>query len=320
MLCPGCGREVNLENRVCPFCGRVLAASSPSSAAAPQEITGKSLTDRRQAPSPRRRSVRIELQIPVVVRWLTKTGSTLEEATETQVVNAHGCTVTLKAVMFEGTPVEVFNRDTNGVRKGRIVCCGAAPDGRNQASIELAEPDPKFWGTRYEALCPWTGGERRLSPRYKCVGSVGFIPQGAEFEIPGQLSDISSEGCYVDTMSPLPSGTPLQLSVELTGERIQAEAVVRSSHPSIGMGLQFKHLNEENRARLNKVLTRLSEEARAGARPVVEVTSASPPRALSQETLKVLEALVRDLESKGVLRREELLQAVENAKASANSS
>ncbi|MFQ5791781.1 MAG: PilZ domain-containing protein [Acidobacteriota bacterium] len=261
------------------------------------------------------------MQIPLGVKWVAKNGSALEEDTETGVVSAHGCTVWLKGVVFEGIAVELTNRDTKMVRKGRVTFCGEiGPDGRNQVGIELDEPDPKFWGSQYAEFAPWTGEERRRHPRYKCVGSVGLIPQGTELETRESLSDISHDGCYVNTMSPLSSGTSVRASLQLMGELIQTEAVVQVSHPAVGMGLKFMQLDKENRARLDKVLTQLAGEPKPGPPRAVESLPPSSPPVNTLETSAVLEALVEVLESKGVLSRQELLQAIERAKAPGPSS
>ncbi len=117
----------------------------------------KMVPDRRPRPVERRRSVRAECQVPVVVRWVGPQGSRKEEATETRIVNAHGCLVFLKAMVIEGTKVEVMNCDTKEVRRGHVAWCGGVEIGRrSQVAIELEDPDPKFWGHRYIDFLLWT--------------------------------------------------------------------------------------------------------------------------------------------------------------------
>ncbi|MDA2913220.1 hypothetical protein MYX77_04540 [Acidobacteriia bacterium AH_259_A11_L15] len=68
----------------------------------------------------------------------------------TNVVNAHGCLLLLKAPLIEGMEVEVTNADTQEVRRGRVAWYGGlAEDFRNKLAIELDHPDPNFWGQRY---------------------------------------------------------------------------------------------------------------------------------------------------------------------------
>jgi hypothetical protein len=90
------------------------------------------------------------LKVLVVVKWTSKDGSPQEEATETKVVNSNGCLVLLKARVSEGLSVELVQRNTKEVRKGRVTFCGAVElDGRTQVGVALEDPDPYFWGQEY---------------------------------------------------------------------------------------------------------------------------------------------------------------------------
>lgn len=116
----------------------------------------KLVPDRRQIPVERRRSTRAECQVPVVVKWMAPDGTEKEEATETKVINAHGCLLLLKAPLPERTRVELVNHDTKEVRRGRIAWSGGVgADRRNRVAIELEDPDPKFWGPRYIDFLLW---------------------------------------------------------------------------------------------------------------------------------------------------------------------
>lgn len=99
--------------------------------------------------SERRRSLRAELKIPIVIRWNTQEG-TREEHTETMVINANGCLVLAKGPASEGLDVDVANEISGEVRKGKVVYCGKMePEGRTHVGIELYSPNPKFWGSEY---------------------------------------------------------------------------------------------------------------------------------------------------------------------------
>lgn len=105
----------------------------------------------RQYAYERRRSPRREIQIPVRVRWIADDGSRREEVTKTQVVNAHGCLLLLRAALWVGTEVELVNLSSQAVRRGKVAWGGeVSSDGRNKVGIELDEPDPHFWGPQYE--------------------------------------------------------------------------------------------------------------------------------------------------------------------------
>lgn len=96
--------------------------------------------------------------VPVVIRWVDVKGFPHEEATETRVVNAHGCLVLLRSVLRDGQRVELVNRETQEVHNGRVVWCGAVErDGRSRVGIELENPTPEFWGQQYVDFLLWVG-------------------------------------------------------------------------------------------------------------------------------------------------------------------
>lgn len=98
----------------------------------------------------RRRSVRVDLQVPVVIRWVGRDGSPRVKQAKTIVVNEHGCLLPLSVAMVEGTSLELENRSSKQVRAGKVIWCGLpSRQGTHQVGIELAEPDPQFWGPEY---------------------------------------------------------------------------------------------------------------------------------------------------------------------------
>ena len=70
-------------------------------------------------------------------------------------------------------------------------------------------------------------------------------------------TDISGNGCYVETVMPLPIGTALRVDLWMGDERISPSAVVRTRDPGVGMGIEFSGLPEESKklfqAHLDKI-------------------------------------------------------------------
>ena len=98
----------------------------------------------------RRRSVRLDLQLPLVVRSVGKDGTVQEAEAVTLVVNGHGCLLRLKAAMIEGMNLDIVNSSSEEVRRGRVVWCGeVSPEGEHRVAIELEDRDPRFWGPKY---------------------------------------------------------------------------------------------------------------------------------------------------------------------------
>ena len=91
----------------------------------------------------------------------------------------------------------------------------------------------------------------RSQERFKCAGSVEVRSTESQFPIHCGLADISLSGCYIETTHPLPAGTRLDLAFQLSmTSPIHARAVVRTSYPLVGMGVQFLEISPEHFPRL----------------------------------------------------------------------
>ncbi len=104
------------------------------------------------APSPspteaeRRRSQRVLLVAPVKIAWKTDDDSFSHEA-ETEVVNAHGALLRMKATPPSLTSVELIHPKTGRVASARIVkMIPRKADGYVRMAVELEIPSYDFWG------------------------------------------------------------------------------------------------------------------------------------------------------------------------------
>jgi hypothetical protein len=70
-------------------------------------------------------------------------------------------------------------------------------------------------------------------------------------------TDISGNGCYVETIMPLPIGTALKVDFWIEREHVSASATVRTRDPGVGMGIEFTGLAEERRALFQAHLDKL---------------------------------------------------------------
>jgi hypothetical protein len=87
--------------------------------------------------------------------------------------------------------------------------------------------------------------QNRPHPRYAFRCEAQFCPQGTSATMAGMLSDISLSGCYMETLTPLPIGTQLDVKFTSNGVTLNLPGIVRVVHPNMGMGIQFSDLNGE---------------------------------------------------------------------------
>ncbi len=72
-----------------------------------------------------------------------------------------------------------------------------------------------------------------------------------------RVSTIGLGGIFIATPTPPPVGEIIRLVFDVPSGEVRARAVVRSSQPERGMGVEFTAMSSEARARLERLLKRL---------------------------------------------------------------
>jgi len=70
-------------------------------------------------------------------------------------------------------------------------------------------------------------------------------------------TDISGNGCYIETVMPLPVATALRVDLWIEQERLSPTGVVRTRDPGVGMGIEFTGFPEESKKRFQAHLDTL---------------------------------------------------------------
>jgi len=98
---------------------------------------------------------------------------------------------------------------------------------------------------------------RRMSTRVEVEDGVWvyWLSNGQE-EI-SRVLDLSMRGLFIETPKAKPPGMNTKLHFLVEEGEIRAEAVVRHVKPGSGMGLRFAAMNEQDRPRLMRLVSRL---------------------------------------------------------------
>ncbi|HJZ65859.1 MAG TPA: PilZ domain-containing protein [Candidatus Acidoferrum sp.] len=88
--------------------------------------------------------------------------------------------------------------------------------------------------------------ERRLSPRFSFIAQGELREEETNTRLNMRVSEISKTGCYVDMMNPLPSGTPIRLSIAAGGEMFNAKARIVYAVEHMGAGVHFEEVDSAN--------------------------------------------------------------------------
>jgi len=91
-----------------------------------------------------RRSERVLLDIPVVIRGQSGSG-TFQEETFTLTVSAHGALLMLETQVALGQKVILINPKNSDEREARVAYKGAVHAGLAQVAVEFNRAAPEFW-------------------------------------------------------------------------------------------------------------------------------------------------------------------------------
>jgi hypothetical protein len=146
--------------------------------------------------------------------------------------------------------------------------------------------------------------EKRSCPRFPFSPAVEALDLHADRRIKGRLSDISRNGCYVDTINPFAKDAAVKLTVTRDNESFKTQAKVVYSKTGMGMGLSFTTAEPDQLRILGSWLNELS-----GGRTKEEDQSnlflqREPPKnadAELRELRKIISELVALLNGKNIL-------------------
>ena len=111
------------------------------------------------------------------------------------------------------------------------------------------------------------------------------LPEEPDAVCQCKLTDLSLGGCYVQTESPFPQSSAVDLCLRAAGMEIHAEGLVRVMHPGHGMGIEFPARTEDQRKSVGEFIEFLTGQP--GTDPQLEAS----PRALVANTVDLSQDL-----------------------------
>jgi hypothetical protein len=101
----------------------------------------------------------------------------------------------------------------------------------------------------------------RREPRYAFIASAELLEEDSGARMNSRISDLSLNGCYVDTVNPLPDGTLVHLRIFTETHSFEAPATVVYSHAFLGMGMKFREVPPQSGEVLRLWLPEAAEQA-----------------------------------------------------------
>jgi hypothetical protein len=124
-----------------------------------------------------------------------------------------------------------------------------------------------------EQECPWAAvlphdmkpdertkqrhDNRRKFLRHKISFPLELRDERVNTPLRVNATDVSGNGCYVETVMPLSIGTALRVDFWIEQEHLTLTSVVRTRDPGVGMGIEFTGMSEETKKRFQTHLDKL---------------------------------------------------------------
>ncbi len=114
---------------------------------------------------------------------------------------------------------------------------------------------------------PDVTSDRRNAPRYALVLAAEVMEPSRGARLSARTSDLSLTGCYLDTLTLLPKGSQVRISLTHRREVCEASGRVMDVRPGMGMGMgmgmgvgvEFEEIASEHQARLQRWLAAKNE-------------------------------------------------------------
>ncbi len=158
----------------------------------------------------------------------------------------------IQAVTFEPpapsieTPIETENSATYVELQDELVTPESILEERAEPEAHPTSTEVSSTAEKPRTLPAPTAADRRTHPRYAFAASAEVVAIDSGVRIETHVRDLSEQGCYLDTESPLPLGTTASVRIAKGKKSFEASARVVFNQPGKGMGLMFTGAEPES--------------------------------------------------------------------------
>jgi hypothetical protein len=205
-----------------------------------------------QQPEPR-----ITVDLPVRMWGMTADGHPFSQHARAQNISADGA-------LLSGVENELKVGDVIGVqcddKKTRctvIWVMNTGPIKKNQVGVKLLADQECPWKSYLPiqgATVAMLPSNRRRWPRHKISFPLELRDERINTPMRINATDVSGNGCYVETILPLPVGTTLRVDFYLENQHIKISAVIRTCDPGVGNGIEFTGMPLEGKQQFQAYL------------------------------------------------------------------
>lgn len=200
---------------------------------------------------------RLTVDIPVRIWGMSAQGRPFSQHVRAQNISGEGASLNDVESELKVGDVIGIQCDSNKARCTVIWAMNTGTLKKNQVGIRLVT----------DQECPWrehlpegmesaeiSASNRRRYYRHKISLPIEVRDERVKAPTRINATDVSGNGCYIETMMPMQIGTVLRIDVWIDTDRITATAVVRTCDPGVGNGIEFTGLPADGKIKLQKYL------------------------------------------------------------------
>ena len=200
---------------------------------------------------------RLTVDIPVRIWGMSAQGRPFSQHVRAQNISVEGALLHDVESELKVGDVIGIQCDSNKARCTVIWAMNTGTLKRNQVGIRLVT----------DQECPWrehlpegaedadiSAANRRRYYRHKISLPIEIRDERVQAPTRINATDVSGNGCYIETMMPMQIGTVLRIEIWIDTDRISATAVIRTCDPGVGNGIEFTGLPADGKIKLQKYL------------------------------------------------------------------
>lgn len=189
----------------------------------------------------RRRTFRVPVQLPLTISW-----SDVPEIEGIMLDLSEDGMDVLSAQPLGESQVAEFHFSLPASSDIRVLGQVAWANSNGQAGIQFVD----LTDSQRTELCHWLTSNAPEAP-----------PADPEPLAQCKLTDLSLGGCYIESESPFPPQTKVELWLKAADEELHVPGIVCVMHPSRGMGVEFASRSAEDRARVEGFIQLLTSHS-----------------------------------------------------------
>ena len=199
---------------------------------------------------------RLSVDLPVRIWGMSADGRPFSQHARAQNISADGALISGVESELKVGDVIGLQCDEKKTRCSVIWVMNTGAVKKNQVGVKLVGQECP-WHNYLPldgATVPVLDSNRRRYHRHKISLPLELRDERVNAPLRINATDVSANGCYVESMMPVPLGTALRVDFWLDSEHVKITAVVRTCDPGVGNGIEFTGMPANIKERMQTYL------------------------------------------------------------------